>query len=300
MAQTLEQALARNKVQDWIFYFFIYSGFAAFCLLILYPFFFVLINSFNGELIYGPAMYWPNSFTLGNYGMVLRDQSIVWSLILSVIRVVVGSCLAVFVDSICAFSLRKRNLRYRPFYLALFMIPMFFQGGLIPVYLNLKRLALLDTFWVFIFPTLFSFFYVIILMTYFNDIPDSIEDSAFIDGAGYFAIYRRIYLPMSVPVIVTIFLFVGVSHWQTWFDSLYFTRKDSLQTFAAFLMKIVRRFSNLDVDARDMDEDTIFLMANLQGTRFTAMIISILPVLMIYPFIQKYFVKGIKLGAIKE
>jgi putative aldouronate transport system permease protein len=176
---------------------------------------------------------------------------------------------------------------------------MFFQGGLIPVYLNLKMLGLLDTFFVFIFPTLFNFFYVVILMSFFNGIPDSVEDSAFIDGAGYFTIYRKIYMPMSVPVIVTIFLFVGVWHWETWFDSLYYTRKESLQTFAAFLMKIVKRFSALDVDLTDLDEESVIKMANLQGTRFSTMIISIFPVLMIYPFIQKYFVKGIRLGSIK-
>lgn len=295
---TLEQTLRWNRIKDGLFYFLVCSGFIIFCLLIVYPFFYIFINSLNGELIYGPAMFWPNKVVLTNYVEVLGEKSVVWSLCLSMIRVVVGSCLAVFINSMCAFALRRRALKYRNFYLAFFLIPMFFKGGLIPVYLNLKMLGLLDTFFVFIFPQLFNFFYVIILMTCFGDIPDSVEDSAKIDGAGYFTIYARIYMPMSIPVVATILLFSGVWHWETWFDSLYFTRKDSLQTFAAFLMKIIKKFAAVGEDTLDRDEG-LLKIANYQALRFASMIISVLPVLAIYPFIQKYFVKGIKLGSVK-
>jgi len=295
---TLEQTLRWNRIKDGVFYSLVCSGFIFFCLLIVYPFFYILINSLNGDLIYGPVMLWPNKIVLTNYVEVLGERSVVWSLCLSVIRVAAGSCLVVFVNSMCAFALRRRALKFRNFYLAFFLIPMFFKGGLIPVYLNLKMLGLLDTFFVFIFPQLFNFFYVIILMTCFSDIPDSVEDSAKIDGAGYFTIYARIYMPMSIPVVATILLFAGVWHWETWFDSLYFTRKDTLQTFAAFLMKIIKKFAAMGEDTLDRDEG-LLKAANLQGIRFASMIISVLPVLALYPFIQKYFVKGIKLGSVK-
>lgn len=292
-------AIRRNRMYDGLFYALTYGFFLFFSLLVLYPFYYIVVNSFNAQLMYGPVMYWPSELTMSNYVMVMSDATIVRSLLVSVLRVAVGSTAVVAVNSMCAFALRKRTLRFRNFYLVFFVIPMFFQGGLIPVYLNLRMLGLLDTFAVYILPPLFSFFYVIILMSSFNDIPESVEDSALIDGAGFFTIYRRIYLPMSVPVIVTIFLFSGVQHWETWFDSLYFTRDERLQTFAAFLMRVVRRFSNLQVDTYEIDEDSLINMANAQGTRFAAMVISIVPVLMVYPFIQKYFVQGIKLGAIK-
>ena len=299
MARTLEQTIRLNKIKDGAFFFFVYSGIVVFCLLILYPFYYILINSLNAQLVYGPVMLWPEQVNLSNYAMVLSDPKIVWSITLSVIRVGVGGALGLAVNSMCAFVLRRRALKFRNFYLVFLLIPMFFQGGLIPVYLNLRMLGLLNTFFVFIFPSLFSFFYVLILMTCFGDIPDEVEDSAKMDGAGYFTIYAKIYVPMSIPVMATILLFISVNYWQIWFDSLYFTTKESLQTFAAFLMLTVRRFTAVGSDTSQLDEDNLLLMANLQGTRFSAMIISVLPVLAIYPFIQKYFVKGIKLGSVK-
>lgn len=299
MLRTLEQTIRINRIKDGFFYSGVYAFFILFCLTVLYPFYYILINSINGRLFLGPVMYWPEQFTFSNYGMVFSDQTIVRSLAVSVLRVVLGSFIAVAFNSLCAFALRKRILKFRAIYLVIFTIPMFFQGGLIPVYLNLRMLGLLDHFVVYLFPRLYSLFYIIILMSCFNDIPDSIEESAHIDGAGYFQIYRRIFLPMSVPVIATIFLFVGVMHWENWFDTLYFTRDIRLQTFAAFLMKLVRKFSSLAVDSSEIDEDSFLKTANLQGIRFSAMIISIVPVLVIYPFIQKYFVKGLRLGSIK-
>jgi putative aldouronate transport system permease protein len=178
---------------------------------------------------------------------------------------------------------------------------MFFEGGIIPYYLNLKTFGLLDNYLVYIIPKAFNFFYVIIMMSYFNDISVSLEESAHMDGAGPFTVYRLIFLPLAVPVIVSIFLFVGVWHWETWFDSMYYTRSPALQTFAAFLMKTIKKFSRLDIDqSSDMDLTSIYRFGGQQGIRFASMVIAIVPVMAIYPFVQKYFVKGIKLGAIKE
>ncbi len=212
-AKSYDQAIRRNKVSNGVFFFFIYGGYVLYGLLILYPVYYIVINSVNARLLYGPALYWPAKTHIGNYVMVFSDKTIMWSLTLSAIRVAVGVALAVVVNSMCAFALRRRTLKFRSFYLTYFLIPMIFAGGLIPVYLNLKMLGLLDTFFVFIFPSLFTFYYVIILMTFFSDISQSVEDSAKIDGAGDFTVYARIYMPVSIPVIVTIALFDGVNHW---------------------------------------------------------------------------------------
>ena len=297
--RTFKYKAPPQRIMDGLFFLFVYSSLSLFCLLILFPFYYIVINSLNAELIYGPVLFWPGKVNMSNYGLILSDPSILWSIFLSMIRVAVGGCFGLLVNSMCAFALRRKTLDFRRFYLAFFLVPMFFKGGLIPVYLNLKMLGLLDTFSVFIFPRLANFFYILILMTCFGDIPDEVEDSAKIDGAGYFTIYRRIYLPLSVPVMATIFLFAAVFHWETWFDSLYFTSRDSLQTFAAFLMKIVKRFAVMGADTGQMDDQDVLKMANLQGTRYSTMIISVVPVLMIYPFVQKYFVTGMKLGSVK-
>ena len=299
MTRTLEQTIRANRIKDRFFFTGVYTFYILFCLAIIYPFFFIFINSINGQLYLGTAMYWPESLTFSNYGMVFSDTTILHSLMNSAIRVVLGSTISVFLNSMCAFGLRKRNLKFRAIYLIIFTIPMFFQGGLIPHYLNLKMLGFLDKFIVYLFPRLYSLFYIIILMSCFNDVPDSIEESAHIDGAGHFQIYRRIYLPMSVPVIATIYLFVGVMHLENWMDTLYFTRNIRLQTFSAFLMMLVRKFSSLTVDETNIDEDSYLRLSNLQGTRFAGMIVAIVPVLVVYPFVQKYFVKGLRLGAIK-
>ena len=297
---SLEAKLRADRISDAAFYTAVYVTFGLFTLSIIYPFYYILINSLNGNLIFGPVLAWPKSLTLYNYKLVLNDKTILRSLGVSVSRVAIGSVTALTVNSMCAFALRKPRISFRSFYLVVFTIPMFFQGGLIPRYLNLRMLGLLDRYLVYILPPLFGFFYVIILMSAFREIPPAMEESAYMDGAGYFTIYWKIYLPMSVPVLATILLFVGVAHWETWFDTLYFTQRETLQTFAAFLMKVVRKFSALDVETEIMEEDTLLQMANLQGVRFAAIIVAILPVLMIYPFIQKYFVTGLRLGALKE
>ena len=297
----VDSLMARNRALDRIFNAFVYLFFGSFCFLILYPFWFIVINSINADLIFGTAMIWPTRLTVSNYLMVFSDPAVVRSMFVSIMRVVVGSVAAVVINSLCAFSLRKKNLAFRSFYVVLFTVPQFFVGGLIPTYLNLKMLGMLDTFLVYIFPTyIYNLSWLLFLMTAFNDIPDTLEESAHLDGAGAFTVYRRIYMPLAVPVLVTIILFAGVSQWLAWFDTLYFTRSESLQTFAAFLMKVVRKFSNLEVDTINMDVDDLRRLSDLQGIRFSAMIIGTLPVVMVYPFLQKFFVKGVRLGSMKE
>ena len=297
--RNLEQALRANRINDLLFYISVYSGFTLLCLLIIYPFYYIVINSFNGSLFAGTVFLWPDSFTVQNYTNVLSDKNIIRSLFVSVMRVATGSVLSVAINSACAFALRKRYLKIRWFYLIMFTIPMFFGGGLIPNYLILRALGLIDTFLVYILPPAWNFFFIIIFMSCFNDIDDAMEESAVMDGANHLTIFVRIFLPMSIPVIVTIFLFVGVYHWDAWFDTIYYTRSQELQTLSAFLVRIIQRaeteyFTHFQ---RAMDDDID--QSHFLGVRFATMIIAIVPVLLVYPFIQKYFVRGIRLGSIK-
>ena len=136
-------------------------------------------------------------------------------------------------------------------------------------------------------------------MTNFNDIPVSIEESAYIDGANYFRIFRSIFIPVSMPVLATLALFAGVSQWNSWFDTLYFTRKDSLSTLAGVLLRIINQH-NLDQYLSDMAKDWERNQSNPEGIKLATIVVSIIPVLLIYPLMQKYFVKGIRIGAVKE
>ena len=282
---------------DVAFHVAVYAGFALFALLVFYPFWFVLINSLNGMLDYGVSLYLPRRWSLVNFEFAFREPLLRNSLMVSILRVAVGVTVMVVVNATCAFALRKRTLKLRKIYLAIFTIPLFFGAGLIPQFLNLKRFGLLDTFAVYILPEAWSFFFLVILMSAFNDIDDSIEESARLDGARSLLICLRIYMPMSAPIIAAIALFAGVHHWGVWFDAMYFVRSKELRTFAAYLIRMVQQ-ATLSEELQDLLYEYRDRM-NVQGVRFASVVIAMVPVLLVYPFIQRFFVKGIRIGAIK-
>ncbi len=282
---------------DAAFHGSVYAGFALFALVVFYPFWFVLINSLNGMLDFGVALYLPRRWSLVNFEFAFREPLLRSSLMVSILRVAIGATMMVVVNAMCAFALRKRTLKLRKIYLVIFTIPLFFGGGLIPQFLNLKRFGLLDTFAVYILPEAWSFFYVVILMSAFSDIPDSIEESARMDGARSLLICLRIYMPMSAPIIAAIALFAGVHHWGVWFDAMYFVRREKLRTFAAFLIRMVQQ-AILSEELQDLLQEFRDTMS-VQGVRFASIVIATAPVLIVYPFIQRFFVKGIRIGAIK-
>ncbi len=288
----------KGDYKDRTFHFINYMLLCLFSLAIIYPFYYLLINSFNGLLSHGPAYLFPSSFTFNNYRIVFTDQRLVNAFVITILRTVAGIVVAVFNCAMCAFALRKRKLSLRNLYLVIFTIPMFFNGGVIPIYLNIKMLGLLDNFLVYIIPHAFSFFYVIIFMSCFNDLPDSLEESATIDGAGSLMIFIKIFLPVSLPVMATMSLFAGVAQWNSWFDTLFYTNSPGLMTMSAVLMKIVRE-NNLTEFVGEMAKDMEKNRMNPEGVKFATMFVTILPITILYPFLQKYFIKGIMVGSVK-
>ena len=211
-------------------YLGIYVPILALALGVLYPFYYFALNSLNEKLYFGPVWLFTDHLTLRNYRIIFGTSRLLDAFLMSVSQTVVGAAFTVLNCAMCAFALRKRELPYRNLYLILFTVPLFFSGGLIPVYLNLRALALLDRFGVYILPNLFGFFYVIIFMAQFNEIPVSLEESARVDGAGCARVFRTIYLPISTPVVAVIALFAAVAQWTSWFDTAYFTRSRWLDT----------------------------------------------------------------------
>lgn len=276
---------------------FIFVSIFVLNVMILYPFYYTLINSVNDRLFLGPSLVWPAKFTLYPYKLVFSNPLILQAFFITISRTVVGLLLTTLNCGMAAFALRKSHVQFRRLYIAILLIPTFFQGGLIPTYLNYRNLHLLDTFLVYVLPRMFHFFYLVVMMSAFNDISDSLEESAKMDGAGYFTIFYRIYLPLSLPILATVALFEGVEQWNSWFDSVYFTTSNSLVTLAAFLLRIVKEADlwmyNYDI-AKDMGT------RNLEGLKLAVMVVSIVPIALIYPFFQRYFVKGVSLGSLKE
>ena len=233
--------------------------------------------------------------------MIVANDRMFNAFVMSTLRSVIGTVFTVFNCAMCAFALRKPNLPFRNVYLVLFAIPLFFSGGLIPEYLNFRFLGMLDTFSVYILPKLFSFFFVIVMMTGFNAMPVSLEESARIDGAGYFRIFLRIYFPISMPMIAAIALFAGVEQWNSWFDTLYFTRGRHLETMQAVLLRIIKQSSvgSFVQDMAALQDERRHNYLNPEGLKFATMLVTIIPIVMVYPFLQRYIIKGILIGSIK-
>jgi putative aldouronate transport system permease protein len=201
-----------------------------------------------------------------------------------------------------AYSLSKRDLVGRKFFNTLFIFTMYFSGGLIPYYMVLKSLRLIDSFWVYILPSAIGVFNMILIRTYIEGLPAEIEESAKIDGANEIIVFIKIILPLCKPVLATITLFLAVYHWNSWFDSYVFTYKPSLVTLQAALVKILNEYQNgsMQTTAQQFANSQARVPVSSDSIRMATTMIATLPIVMIYPFLQKYFVKGIMVGAIKS
>ncbi len=271
------------------------------CFLTLYPVWYILVHSFNEgkDSLLGGVFWWPRSFTLENYKAVFKNAEIVDAFTITVLRTVVATISSVFVTAMVAYSLSKKDLVGRKIWLGMGTVTMFFGGGLIPYFLLLKDLKLLDTFWVYIIPALFSFFNAIIFMNFFKEIPPALEESAKLDGAGDFTIFIRIILPLSKAVLATIALFNGVYHWNDYFAGVIFVTKPGLQPIQTFLYRIVAAAgSNQMISA--MPSSISGNQITSSSIRLATMVVTTAPIICVYPFLQKYFVKGIMIGSVKE
>jgi putative aldouronate transport system permease protein len=268
----------------------------------LYPFWYVIIGSFNDGIDYGRGgvNFLVRKFTLANYQAVFRNDEILSGYKVTVARTILGTCLNLLVTSLFAYGFSRKNLKGKNFYAVMGLITMYFSGGLIPTYLLLQSMKLVNSFWVYIFPSLFSFFNVLIFQSFFREIPEAINESAKIDGAGEYRIYFSLIIPLSAPVFAAIALFVGVSHWNAFFDSLVYTTKPQLQTIQLVLMKIIQ---TKDQAANMANQSAIISdsMDNVTATtiQLATMMVTVAPILILYPFLQKYFVKGIMIGSVK-
>ncbi|AHC14188.1 carbohydrate ABC transporter permease [Salinispira pacifica] len=217
---------------------------------------------------------------------------------ISVLRTVIGTVTHVFFTGMTAYAFSKKHLPFRGFFLAVGTFTMFFNGGLIPTFLLFKELHLLDNFLVYILPTMFNFFHLIIFMSFFRELPESIEESALMDGANEFMIFVRIILPLSTAVIATIALFHGVWHWNDYFFGVIFINSESLQPISSYLYRVIAETSSNQMLA-NMPEGMRSQSVTSQSIKLATMIVATLPIVVTYPFLQKYFVKGLLIGSVK-
>ncbi|MCQ6562283.1 carbohydrate ABC transporter permease [Paenibacillus mendelii] len=270
---------------------------------ILFPFWRIVMLSLNEGIdsMRGGIYFWPRVFTLDNYSVIFARSEIMNAYKVTIFRTVVGTILSVFLMSLMAYGLSKRHLRGRQLVNVLVLFTMFFSGGLIPFYLLLKDLHLLNSVWVYIVPSLYSAWNLILFRTFFQQLPAALEESAKIDGASDLIVYFRIVVPLSMPIFATISLFVAVGHWNDWFSGTVYVRDPNLVPLQTLLMSIIRENDSTKMIAggvADLSSEGVRTVTSY-SVKMATLIATILPVIMLYPFLQKYFVKGVMVGSIK-
>lgn len=243
----------------------------------------------------GAVTFWPVDFTPVAYIKTFQNANFIGSLKISVLRTVIGTAISMFVVTTSAYSLSK-EFKGRTVIMWLFIFTMLFSGGLIPSYIVNTRLGLKNSFWIYVLPGAFSCYNMILIMNFFRTIPKSLEEAALMDGASFFTVFRKIYLPLSLPGLATVALFTMVWYWNDWFTGILYMSDTKNYPLASFLQAIVVQ-NNVQDLALDAAAAEVLSERTIKAAQ---VFIGALPILMVYPFLQRYFVKGIVLGAVKE
>lgn len=266
---------------------------------ILYPFVFLITSSLSGlDMSLGGFSLIPRQFTFDNYAKVLRNPQISSGYLVTAFRTVLGTVLSLIVTFALAWPLSKKTFPNRNMWTGLVVFTMFFSGGMIPTYLLVRQLGLIDTIWALVLPELVSAFNFVIVRNYMQTIPASLEESAKIDGANDIVVLIRIILPVCKPIIATIGLWVAVWHWNAWFDSMIYMTKAEGQVVQLVMRRIVLEGSDQMTQMMmhaQMGNEAIAP----EGLKAATVMVTTLPILCVYPFIQKYFVRGVMVGSLK-
>lgn len=310
--QKVNYSAAKRKTQISNIIFdtiiFLVLGFVVVCT--VYPFWNTIAISFNDGLdsIKGGVGLWPHKFTWQNYKALFITNQIYHAGLISVTRTVIQTVLSVFCTSMLAYALSRKEFVIRKPLTTILVISMYVSAGLIPGYMLIKRLGLLNKYAVYIIPNLVDIFNFILVRTYINGLPDSFVESARIDGANEFKIFIRIIFPLIVPSVAMICLFVAVGAWNSWFDTyLYCSSKLNLHSLQYVLMSYLQASQNQSNSAADANSMAIAAASGSSSAMVTPIsirssitVVATLPILVVYPFVQKYFVVGMTIGGVKE
>lgn len=289
----------RNKIKPFDIGLNIF--FIVLALITLYPFYYVLIMSFSNAVAtaqHVPYML-PYVIDFSGYKTIFADAAFFKAFGTSLFVTIVGVCINMVLSIMGAYALSKKSLIGRNFFLTLILFTMLFSGGLVPTYLNIKNLGITNTIWAMIFPTALSTYYMIIMKNYFVSLPESLEEAARIDGANSFVILVKIIIPISMPFVATFALFYAVERWNEWYNAMLYISEKRLQPLQIYLREVLISLSSqLAAQAQVMVGKTQKVMATT--VQMACIVITMVPILCVYPFVQKHFVKGVMVGGIKE
>ncbi len=291
----------KKRTPLWIVLFFILFSF-----LCIYPFYYVLVLSFNDatDAMRGGIYFWPRQVSFASYRQVFQNKYLAGSFLISVARVILMMVLVPVTCSLYAYALAQNTLPGRKFFRYVLVLPMYIGGGIIPFYMLLRSLHLTNTFWVYIVPGMFSSFNVLLFRSFFSEVSASLRESAILDGAGEIQVFLRIIVPVSKPVFAAVALFTGVGAWNEWMSGQLYVSNPNLYPLATILHQIIRSVNgNMTGITSGVDLTKITEMGNrvtTESLRYAMIVVTTVPILAIYPFMQRYFIHGIMIGSVKE
>lgn len=291
---------------DIVFNIINYAFFIVFTVSCIFPFYYLFINTISdNELVTkGAITLLPKGLTISNYIQMGKIGDLWTSVLITFLRTFIGTALMVFVSALAGYLVTKKEMWHRQFWYRFLVITMYFNAGLIPWYLNMSTLGLTDTFAAYIIPGIVSPYNIILVKTYIESIPGEIEESAYMDGASYWTIFRKIIWPLSKPILATIAIFGAVGHWNSFQDSLILNANSpELFTLQHRLYIYLQKSSNISAMVQSgissADTTAIAGQMNTKIIQYTISMVTIIPILCVYPFMQRYFEKGLMLGAVK-
>ncbi|URN96235.1 MAG: carbohydrate ABC transporter permease [Candidatus Pristimantibacillus lignocellulolyticus] len=294
----------RLSASDKVVRTIIYILLAILTFITFYPFWnsFVISINTGSDTALGGLTFWPRDFTLENYKVVFQEKNIYNAYLITILRTVLGTLLSMFFTALFAYGLSKKGIVFKRFYTLFAIFTMFFNGGLIPYFIIVYSLNLYNTFLFLLLHGMISVYNMIIFRTFFSQLPDGLEESARIDGCSNFGVFFKIVLPVSGPVIATLSLFTAVTLWNDWFIPAVFIQNQTLIPLQTLLVQIINAgttaslMTNLNSYAQSALANTVTVKALQMAT----MMVATLPIICIYPFLQRYFVKGVLIGSLKE
>lgn len=293
----------KKSVPDMIFTVCNTLFMVSFVIITLYPVLNTLAISLNDgtDALRGGIYLIPRKWTFKNYQTVLVKDNLMTGAFISVARTFLGTVTALAANALLAFIVSRKRFLFKSQLSLFWVITMYVNGGMIPIFLLYKNLHLTNSFWVYIVPGMLSAFNMLVMRTFMQGIPDSLEESAQLDGAGYMTIFTRIISPLCKPVYATVALFVAVGQWNSWFDAMLYNRMSSQYTTLQYeLMKLLSSVTNQGASADVMKNATAAATVTPTSVRAAATILTMLPIVCLYPFLQRYFITGLTIGGVKE
>lgn len=290
----------KKHIADYIFEIFIYLFLLFILVTTLYPFLNAMAISLNDadDTVRGGITVFPRILTFENYRRIFNDKFIFNAYMITIMRTLIGTVCGLFFTAMFAYAISKKYLIGHRFYTFFCLIPMYFSGGMIPYYFLIKSSGLINNFWVYIIPNLMSIWNMILMRTYFRGLPEELEESAKIDGARQLRIFFQIIFPVSAPIFATIALYIAVSQWNAWFDASMYITKMELKPMQTILMNIIQNARITDTKEVTYF-DTLANKVSVRSITMGTMMVTVIPIVCVYPFLQRYFIKGIMVGSLK-